>query len=301
MRQDTASRREATPPRLERVERRSGLDRDRFAAGYRRPGRPVVLTDVASRWPAMARWTPEFFRAHYGDLEVPVYAGVGHGAGYLSPVAHMRFADYLDRLMSGPVDLRLFLFNLLAQAPELRADYSEPPLMERFARRAPPFFFGGETAHVPLHHDIDLAHLFRAQVFGVCRVILFPPSESPWLYRHPFTVRSYVDVDRPDDVRHALFRRARGYEVVCSPGDLLYMPSGFWHDVTYLSAGWALTLRAPPAGLPRLLGLRNVAVLLPIDRLMNRVAPEAWFAWKEKSAGRRARRSRPGRRPGQEP
>ena len=37
-----------------------------------RPPRPVILTDAISHWRAMGRWTPQFFKDEYGDLEVVV-------------------------------------------------------------------------------------------------------------------------------------------------------------------------------------------------------------------------------------
>ena len=269
---------------LEPVERRAGLNRRRFRDEYQRPQRPVVLTDVATAWPALRKWTPEFLKTTYGHLKVKLFGDGSHGDNYMSSVRSVRFDEYLEMLESGPTDMRLFIFNLLAQAPEMRGDYTLPEFMTGFSSLRPPFFFGGKGAHVPLHYDIDLFHLLRTQIYGECRVVVFPLEESRRLYRHPFTVRSYVNIHQPDLEEFPELEGARGYETVCAPGDMLYIPSGYWHDVTYNTPGWAMTLRAR-AGLGRgVIALRNLLFSMPVDRTMNRLAPERWFAWKEAGA-----------------
>ena len=124
-----------SPLILEPVERRSGLSRRRFRDEYERPLRPVVLTDVATAWPALRKWTPELLKTNYGHLQVKLFAGRDYGDNYMSPERLVRFDEYLEMLESGPTDMRLFIFNLLAQAPELRGDYTPPDCMTRFSLR----------------------------------------------------------------------------------------------------------------------------------------------------------------------
>ena len=54
------------------IDRRAHLTQADFAREYLRPMRPVILTDALSQWRALGRWSPEFFRTQYGDLEVKV-------------------------------------------------------------------------------------------------------------------------------------------------------------------------------------------------------------------------------------
>jgi hypothetical protein len=39
---------------------------------YTPPMRPAILTDATTRWPALRRWTPEFFRERYGSIPVDI-------------------------------------------------------------------------------------------------------------------------------------------------------------------------------------------------------------------------------------
>ena len=54
------------------IDRRAGLTRDQFEREYLRPLRPVVLTDAIGHWSALGRWSPAFFKTHYGQLKVKV-------------------------------------------------------------------------------------------------------------------------------------------------------------------------------------------------------------------------------------
>ena len=46
---------------------------------YLLPERPVVITNVASRWPAVAKWNPAYLRAHAPDATVDVTAKTDYG------------------------------------------------------------------------------------------------------------------------------------------------------------------------------------------------------------------------------
>ncbi len=51
------------------IDKREGLSRKEFLHEYVLKNRPVVLKDGAKGWPALSKWTPEFFREHYGSKE----------------------------------------------------------------------------------------------------------------------------------------------------------------------------------------------------------------------------------------
>src|ERR1700739_4192245 len=61
------------------VDRRSQLTFEQFVHEYRDPGNPVILTDAISDWPALRKWSPEFFKEHYGATLVAVDGRYGMG------------------------------------------------------------------------------------------------------------------------------------------------------------------------------------------------------------------------------
>jgi hypothetical protein len=256
--------------------------------------RPMVVRGLAAGWPALTRWAPELLAARYGDRTVRVYdASFGTpGRHYMGSIASMRFADFLEETQSRGRDLRMFLYNLSRQIPELLDDVNLPEVGLRLSRRFVFSFFGCRGSTTPLHYDIDMADVLHTVIRGRRRVRLFPPAASVALYRHPCTVRSYVDLDTPDLERYPAVALAEGYEVVLEPGETLYMPSGWWHEFHYLEAGIGVSLRAPsPCWRDRLSGAARLLLTSPFDRIANRCMPERWYAWKLRRADRRADRA----------
>ena len=201
---------------LQPIERRSGLDSETFAAEFLEPMMPVVFTDLMANWPAREKWTIDYFKTKYGHLRVPVVSNnySKPGKGYMSPDRVISFQEYLEILESGPTDLRIFLWNIFREAPELREDFRIPTIMDGFVNELPFMFFGGQGSKVAMHYDIDMSNVFLNQIHGRKRVILFAPDQSRKLYQHPFTVASYVDINRPDLHRFPALAFAKGYEVM---------------------------------------------------------------------------------------
>jgi len=250
---------------------------------------PVVITDFAA--PALQRWTPADLAARYGHKMVRVYdASFGKpGSNYMGSVASMPFAAFLQETLGAGRDLRMFLYNLSRQIPELLDDLDFPDVGLRFSRRFVYTFFGCRGSTTPLHYDIDMGHVLHTAIHGRRRVRLYAPDQSRALYQHPFTVRSYVDLDRPDYGKYPALASAHGYQVILEPGQTLFLPSGYWHEFHYLDAGFGLSLRAGSGRLRDWTsGLANLLALSPIDRLGNKIAPEGWYAWKQRRAHLRA-------------
>ena len=108
------------------------------------------------------------------------------------------------------------------------------------------------------------------------------------LYRHPFTVASYVDLNNPDYVKHPALAKAKGYEVILQPGETLFMPSGFWHYIEYTDGGYSISLRSFGSVPARLRGIANIAAHYVVDKGMNRLIGPSWRKMKERMAERRA-------------
>ena len=252
---------------------------------------PLVLTDLARDWPALTQWAPERLAARFGARPVRVYdASFGApGRDYMGSIDTMRFDAFLEATLGEARDLRMFLYNLARQIPELRDDVRLPDVGLRFSRRFLYSFFGCRGSTTPLHFDIDMGCVIHTVIGGLRRIRLFAPSESARLYRHPFTVRSYVPLDEPDLARFPALGAAHGFEVLLGPGESLFMPPGWWHEFHYLEGGMGVSLRAPsPRFADRLAGAGNLLLATPFDRLANALAPARWYAYKTRRAEARA-------------
>jgi hypothetical protein len=229
-------------PGYTHVEKRSRVSRDEFITRYVRGCRPVVLTGVAHDWPAMQRWSPEYIKQRYGHLMVEIQAERHGDQLYeMNKLAHrreVRLADFVDRVESAGVsnDEYLTANNELLRRPEfaglLEDIGSLPEVCDRtkLAERSS-FWFGPAGTVTPLHHDTLM--LFHTQVVGRKRWRLVSPLETPRLYNH-YQVYSAVDLDKVDLNRHPDFASVKVLDVVVEPGETMFLPLAWWHQVSSL-------------------------------------------------------------------
>jgi ribosomal protein L16 Arg81 hydroxylase len=97
--------------------------------------------------------------------------------------------------------------------------------------RSSSFWFGPAGTVTPLHHDTLM--LFHTQVVGRKRWRFISPLQTPKLYNFN-GVFSPIDVDKPDLARFPLFADVTMLEVVVEAGETVFLPLGWWHQVTSL-------------------------------------------------------------------
>lgn len=281
---------------IDRVEK---ITPDAFRKQYYEPRKPVVISGLSKTWTAHDKWTWDYFKSIVGDKEVGVYNNERAGAN--TPVNgaddYIRFGDYLDMIQQGPVKLRIFLFNIFQHAPELVKDFDFPDfLVKGFLKKYPMLFVGGAGSVAHMHYDIDLSHIFHTQFIGRKRVLLLDNSQSPFIYRMPFTVESAASFvnwhEKLDTDQFPALKHAKAYTTILEHGETLFMPGGYWHHMEYLDGGFAMSLRALDQSLVgKLNGLYHLVGLRGMNNLLIKMAPQWWFHYKRKLARDRAERA----------
>lgn len=229
-------------PGYSHVDKRAKVSREEFLQRYVCGSRPLVLTDVADDWPAMQRWSPADLKARFGHLDIEIQAERNADPKFeenkLQHRQHARLADFVDRVLAGgPTnDYYMTANNEVLRRPEfapLLADIgSLPPVCDRAElARLSSFWFGPAGTVTPLHHDTLM--LFHTQVVGRKRWRFISPLESPRLYNYN-GVFSPIDLDRPDLHRFPDFAGVQVLEVIVEPGETVFLPLGWWHQVTSL-------------------------------------------------------------------
>lgn len=71
------------------------------------------------------------------------------------------------------------------------------------------------------------------QICGHKRVVLFPPHDANLLYLSG-DKSQVVDIDKPDLDHFPLFAQAHAYEALLQPGDVLFIPALWFHNVQAL-------------------------------------------------------------------
>jgi len=219
-------------PPITAVPRLGRLDAAAFRARAAQ-GLPFMIAGVVDRWP-LCRLTPQQLREQFGD--VPVRARVGDyiGTAFAADRAmrDMSMREYLDISFAGTPDLPPYVGNL-----ELRELNSMCHWPGYFHKMGPPrFWLGPERTMTPLHCDYD-DNVF-AQIWGTKRIFLAPPHHDEFLYpkeANAILFGSPFDPEAPDYERYPLARSATTIEVIVHPGDMLYVPAGWYHQVRALT------------------------------------------------------------------
>jgi hypothetical protein len=229
-------------PDYTRVEKRKNVSQGEFMERYVRGSRPLVLTGVAADWPAMKRWSPQDLKARFGHLDVQVQAERSADPKYeqnkLDHQRQVRLADFVDQVLAGGPsnDYYLTANNEALRRPEFAPLLADIGTLPKICNRAElperaSFWFGPAGTVTPLHHDTIM--LFHTQIVGRKRWRFISPLDTPRLYNH-FEVYSPIDLDAPDLYRYPDFKDVKVLEVVAEPGDTVFLPLGWWHQVTSL-------------------------------------------------------------------
>lgn len=209
-------------------------------------GQPFVITGLVNRWP-LSKLTREALRERFGDLPVRARVGDYVNTAFAPDRAmqDMSMSEYLELVSDGAHDLPPYLGNL-----ELREFNRMCHWPAFFDKLGPPRFWLGPAGTVtPLHCDYD-DNIF-AQIWGSKRIFLSPPHHDEFLYAreaNALLFGSPFNPEAPDFAQFPLARQASIIECIVNPGELLYVPAGWYHQVRALT--FSLSANRWARGLP---------------------------------------------------
>ena len=233
------------------LQRRARLSEDEFIHGHLMPRVPVVVTGEASQWPAVDRWRWDFLVQRFGDRDVDLYDD------WFVPTGVMPFAHFVAGSIgaAAPDPKRAYVRWFARHRPggdrwaddvfaALAPDWTQPsflpssgyvvPYADRASRVSAvtdmfPYrglFVSAKSARTRLHRDPWGSAAVLCQVVGVKRVWMFSPDQEG-----PLMLAAATGGAEPTPA----------YEGLLSPGEVLFVPDGWWHHVTTLSDSVSLT------------------------------------------------------------
>ena len=249
---ETLERQRALSPADNTIERREALGSQEFLERYYAVGRPVILTGEMAAWPALSRWNPAYLQAKIGSPVVEYQGGRTANAQFeMEKDRHRReapFDAFIDQITTsaGGNDAYLTAYNSQRNQAALAPLGEDMGFLDKFLTRDGPSphgmpWIGPAGTMTSLHHD--LTNNFIAQVVGRKRVKMLPAAEVGRLYNRDHVFSEIADLEAPDlDV--ARFPRlvgARVYDVLLGPGEILFMPLAWWHQVRSLDFSVTMT------------------------------------------------------------
>eukprot|EP01114_Cavostelium_apophysatum_P022221 TRINITY_DN7973_c0_g1_i2.p1 TRINITY_DN7973_c0_g1~~TRINITY_DN7973_c0_g1_i2.p1 ORF type:complete len:331 (-),score=63.27 TRINITY_DN7973_c0_g1_i2:214-1206(-) len=251
---------------VDRIEKPSPLE---FYREYVAQNKPVIITNGFDHWKALSRWTNDYLRKKIGSKSVTVdITPKGHGdcvvnGGYfVKPVEKvMPFNDFMDFIerKSNPNGVYYIQHqngNFFTEFSELAEDIDEQIdwVNEAFgmSHDVVNMWMGDDRAVSSLHKD-HYENIYVV-VTGEKHFTLLPPTDNFFLYENQFKSATYVetpegfrvqedepasdvpwipvDPDNPDLEKYPMFKYANPVRCVLYPGEMLYLPSMYYHKVS---------------------------------------------------------------------
>jgi cupin-like protein len=255
---------DVSTPELSRVSVRD-LSVQRFLTEYVRQNQPVVVTGSLDSWNIESMWTPAALESLFGEETVQVYnnyfdlqtlmplaeylaRNFGHSSS--SRDADLPYVRWYTKLRdvefcwADEVFLRLqdrwclpeFLPGTDYALPFVRPGRAANPVSDPFPAKA--LFIAPLGARTSLHVDPWASCAVLCQLYGRKRWYLYSPDQASYL-QNEFGV---VDVTRPDRSKFPAFDRAQLTATsALKPGEVIYVPHGWFHQVECESDSVSLT------------------------------------------------------------
>ena len=244
---DVQARQRLVSPRNKQIERLRGVSREDFRDLHYALSRPVVLEGALADWPALERWTPSYLAEKVGAAEVEVQSGRNDNPDFeLYKDRHRRkmpFDSFIEAIGDGNFgnDLYMTAFNSPSNRAALAPLDEDLGELSDYLTPGPGMMWMGPAGtFTPLH--FDLTNNLIAQVVGAKHLTLLPPSETQRLYNHKHVFSAVHDITDEAQLRqHPRAREAQAFEVDLEPADALFVPIGWWHQVTALDFSVTLT------------------------------------------------------------
>ena len=211
-----------------------------FVRKYLSAGRPVILKGALNTLPA-AQWTPDGLGKQYADKRFTVDG------------RETRFGNFVEALMDSSVDAPTPYLRNIGLDPdftELIADL-QPGLSYtrsnwRFLPVWPKWYFEDKAAYCQfflagpgcgfpfMHVDYPPMDTFSALAHGSKEWLLYAPDQEPYLYSSMRdnswpVVSSIEDPFNVDFEKYPEFNKAEGFTALQEPGDVIFVPNGWWH------------------------------------------------------------------------
>jgi Cupin-like domain len=197
--------------------------------------KPLVVRNLFSESKACKEWSRDFFLVSTEGIkreaQVIIYekSSDKHEQFFdKKKTATMDLSEALHKV-SSPASQNEFHNLLGTNIPELIDQIEIPDYLSDKTQREYGFVWLGNGNVTGLHFDTPNNYYFQIKGHKVFH--LFEPSNFFYFYPLASNTGSMVDMDHVDLEKYPLFRKTRRVKVQLAPGDFLYLPPFWWHQV----------------------------------------------------------------------
>lgn len=222
--------------RIEQIPRVSEITASTFHADYVRTGEPVFITGSPRLREASNRWSLDYLVSRHPAHVVTVAHFASGNRTMVPAYLRMELGRYIDLVRRMPGErTRYFLADEpVEQAlPNTAAEVPPPPILDgcRIMKTATNV---GVDTFTNAHYHPTPVEAVLAQVHGRKHIAMYAPDQMRMLKPYPwYSLRfgcSRIPINHSNATTIA--PHARGYDCTLEPGDMLFIPQGWFHFVT---------------------------------------------------------------------
>lgn len=242
-------------PKQNAIQRLPDLTRDEYAEKW--TDKPFILTSPVKEWPVYGKWTPQYLLEKYPDVK------------FRAEAVDWPMAKYMDYMSNSSDESSLYLFDrgfvektgITPGRDAVEPAYWSPDcfgedLFSVLREHRPDcrwMIMGPKRSGSTFHKDPNATNAWNAVLTGSKYWLMFP--SSPTLPPPPGVILSddQSEITSPLSIAeyfltfHSLARETPGCrEGICYAGEILHVPSGWFHLVLNLEDGLALTQNFVP-------------------------------------------------------
>ncbi|OQP46202.1 cupin-like domain-containing protein [Niastella populi] len=246
-----------------KLDRVRDLTKERFVDEYLLPHKPVIITDAMDNWD-IDKFGPVQLEKAFGDLEVQIYndlfelqtidtLGTYLKDNFNKPVNEERSHEYI-RWYTQLKEIDFYWSDAVFK--ELEKSWCHPYFLPNDSFAIPygldgkqinaneelfPYkglFISGKGARTRLHRDPFNSNAILCQFYGEKKIFLFDPEQAEFVMND----NEFVDIAKVDYDKFPQYAKATcTYEDTLAPGEIIYFPAGWFHDVTSATDSISIT------------------------------------------------------------
>lgn len=218
-----------------------------FVNSYVKKSTPVLFKGVAKSWKSYD-WNLDFFSNKYPEIPVEVQKKETFSNEKFSAIQSIyekkTLKEYISEIHQIGIKAGyLSQFNILNLQSELNDYINFPKFYSSEMLKVVNIWIGPKGTKSKLHYDSD--HNLFVQIHGTKKITLISPKYSEnccptnvtW-----FDGYSKIDVENPNLENCPGFKDVEMVQFIIEPGDMLYIPKLWWHDIRSLENSISVNL-----------------------------------------------------------